>query len=78
MCTHPAKYTFGLLHEVDFSWVKIVTDTNWLILPRQTMPPYLPMHGSTVTFKNIGLVAKTLKFNFAKKSNFKTGGLEYH
>ncbi len=35
MCTHPAKYTYvRLKHEVDFSWVKIVTNLRH--------PPELP------------------------------------
>ncbi len=53
-------------------------DTNWLILPRQTMTPCFRTHGSTITFNNIGLLAETFKVHFAKKSKFKTGGLEYH
>ncbi len=53
-------------------------DTNWLMLPQQTMPPCFRVHGSTITFNNIGLLAETFKYNFTKKSNFKTGGLEYH
>ncbi len=50
-------------------------DTNWFILPMQTMPPCLRTHGSTITFNNIGLLAETFKFNFVKKSNFKTEGV---
>ncbi len=45
------------------------------------MPPCFRTHGSTIVFNNIGLLAEIFKFNFAKKSNFKTGGLglwEYH
>ncbi len=53
-------------------------DTNWLILLRQSMPPCFRTHGCTITFNNIGLLAETFKFHFAKKSDFKTGGFEYH
>ncbi len=52
-------------------------DTNWLILPRQTMPPCFCTQGCTITFNNIGLLAKTFKFNFAKVK-FQNRGLEYH
>ncbi len=53
-------------------------DNNWLILPQRSMPSCFRKHGSTITFNNIGLLAETFKCNGAKKSNFKTGGLEYH
>ncbi len=53
-------------------------DTNWLIVLRQTMPQCFRTRSSAITFNNIGLLAETFKFHFAKKSNFKTGGLEYH
>ncbi len=45
-------------------------DTNWLILPRQTMPPCFCTHGSTITFNNIRLLAETFKSYFAKKIKF--------
>ncbi len=43
-----------------------------------TMPSCFRTHGCTIKFNNIGLLAENFKFNFAKKSKFKTGGLEYH
>ncbi len=30
---------------------------------------------STIAFNKIGLLPETVKFNFTKKSNFKTGGV---
>ncbi len=32
----------------------------------------------SITFNNIGPLSETFKFHFAKKLDFKTGGLEYH